>query len=95
STVTPASESLELSTNVIPASSVVASKRNEEWVNAMVDGLDPEMTDGATYAKSGRSERVSFGPTDVVVALSIGEKGDGSLHSFTTDEVTAANLFRA
>ncbi|GKG50593.1 hypothetical protein Tco_0521693, partial [Tanacetum coccineum] len=60
-------------------------------VNAMVDGSDPEMTDGATHAKSGGvfvqgtshvlddvaevtvvgSERVSSGPTDVVVALSV------------------------
>ncbi|GJX55220.1 hypothetical protein Tco_0285117 [Tanacetum coccineum] len=53
STVTSASESLELSANVVPAPSTVASERNEEWVNAMVDGPDPEMTDGATHAKSG------------------------------------------
>ncbi|GKE85115.1 hypothetical protein Tco_1558857, partial [Tanacetum coccineum] len=33
STITPASESFELSANVVPASSVVASKPNEEWVN--------------------------------------------------------------
>ncbi|GKF20070.1 hypothetical protein Tco_0068708, partial [Tanacetum coccineum] len=42
STVTPASESLELSANVVPALFVVALEQNEEWVNAMVDGLDVE-----------------------------------------------------
>ncbi|GJZ31821.1 hypothetical protein Tco_0576868 [Tanacetum coccineum] len=53
STMTLAFESLELPTNVAPTSSTVASGQNEEWVNAMVDGPDPEMTDGATHAKSG------------------------------------------
>nr|GFA18613.1 hypothetical protein [Tanacetum cinerariifolium] len=84
STVTPAFESLELSANVVPASFVVASERNKEWVNAMVDGPDSDMTDG--------SKRVSSGPTDVVVALSVGEKGDGSLLSFATNEEATANL---
>ncbi|GJU24349.1 hypothetical protein Tco_1162970 [Tanacetum coccineum] len=36
------------------------------------------------------SERVSSGPNDVVVALSIGEKGDGSLPSSVTDEEAVA-----
>ncbi|GJR61691.1 hypothetical protein Tco_1503853 [Tanacetum coccineum] len=114
STVTPASESLELLANVVPASSVVASEQNEEWVNAMVDGSDPEMTDGATHAKSGGvfvqgtshvlddvaevtavgSERVSFDPADVVVALFVGEKGDGFLLSSAADEEAAANPYR-
>ncbi|GKF99829.1 hypothetical protein Tco_0301520, partial [Tanacetum coccineum] len=35
------------------------------------------------------SGSVSFGPTDVVVALSVGEKGDGSLLSFAADEEAA------
>ncbi|GKA29212.1 hypothetical protein Tco_0715457, partial [Tanacetum coccineum] len=111
STAIPASESLEFPANVVPASSVVALEQNKEWVNAMVDGSDLEMTDGATHAKSEGvfvqgtsyvlddvaevtvvgSERVSSGPTDVVVALSVGEKGDGSLLSFAADEEAAAN----
>ncbi|GJZ51380.1 hypothetical protein Tco_0605895 [Tanacetum coccineum] len=86
STVTPASKSLKLSTNVAPAPSVVALDQNKEWVNAMVDGPDAEKTDGVTASKSRRSERVSSNPTDVVVALSIGEKGDGSLPSSAVDE---------
>ncbi|GJW41656.1 hypothetical protein Tco_0067501 [Tanacetum coccineum] len=53
STVTPSSESLELPTNVLLASSTVASEQNEEWVNAMVDGPDPEITNGVVNAKSG------------------------------------------
>ncbi|GKE98495.1 hypothetical protein Tco_0021846 [Tanacetum coccineum] len=113
STVKPTFESLELPANVIPASSVVASEQNKEWVNVMVDGLNPEMTDGATHAKSESafvqgtsyvwddvaevnmvgSERVSFGLTDVVVALSIGKKGDGPLLSSTADEEATANPF--
>ncbi|GKA72412.1 hypothetical protein Tco_0778628 [Tanacetum coccineum] len=52
STMTPASKSLELPANVVPASSAITSEQNEEWVNAMVDGPDPEMIDGATHAKS-------------------------------------------
>ncbi|GJU23353.1 hypothetical protein Tco_1156695 [Tanacetum coccineum] len=38
----------QLSTNVAPVPYVVAFEQNEEWVNAMVDGSDPEMTDGCT-----------------------------------------------
>ncbi|GJR32801.1 hypothetical protein Tco_1109033 [Tanacetum coccineum] len=73
----------------------------------MVDGPDVEMTDGAARSKSGGvfvhalddvaemtvvgSERVSSGLTDVVVALSAGEKGDGSLPSFAVDEEPTAN----
>nr|GEX08605.1 hypothetical protein [Tanacetum cinerariifolium] len=73
STMTPAFESLKLPANVVLASSAVASEQNEEWVNAMVVRPNPEMTDG--------SERISFEPTNVVVALSVGEKGDGSFPS--------------
>ncbi|GJS44858.1 hypothetical protein Tco_0594979 [Tanacetum coccineum] len=40
STVTPTSKSLELPSNVIPASSTAALEPNEEWVNAMVDGKE-------------------------------------------------------
>ncbi|GKA57152.1 hypothetical protein Tco_0756340 [Tanacetum coccineum] len=113
STLTPASKSLKLFTNVVPAPSAIASEQNEEWVNAMVDGSDPKMTDGAAPSKSRSvfvqgvshvlddvaevtavgSKRVSSGPIDVVVALSVGEKGDGSLSSFAVDEEVAANPF--
>ncbi|GJW73882.1 hypothetical protein Tco_0133252 [Tanacetum coccineum] len=53
STVTPAFESLELPANVVPTSSAIISEQNKEWVNAMVDGPNPGMTDGTTHAKSG------------------------------------------
>ncbi|GKC23825.1 hypothetical protein Tco_1025975, partial [Tanacetum coccineum] len=86
STVTPVSKSLELSANVVPASSVIALEQNEEKVSVAVDGSDLEMTDGAAHSKSG-GERVSSALTDVVVALSAGEKGDGSAPSSTVEEV--------
>ncbi|GJW34831.1 putative reverse transcriptase domain-containing protein [Tanacetum coccineum] len=41
-----------------------------------------------------RSERVSSGPNDIVVSLSVGEKGDGSLPSSAVDEVDAINPSR-
>nr|GEW83402.1 copia protein [Tanacetum cinerariifolium] len=77
STVTPAFESLELSANVVPTPSIVSLVQNKDWVNAMVNGLDAEITDDAAHSKSG--ERVSSSLTHVVVALSAGVKGDGSL----------------
>ncbi|GKC43246.1 hypothetical protein Tco_1060968 [Tanacetum coccineum] len=86
-TVTPVSKSLELSANVVPASSIVALEQNEEQVSATVDGSDLEMTDGAAHSKSGGSERVFYGLTDAVVALSASEKGDGSAPSSTVEEV--------
>nr|GFB11058.1 hypothetical protein [Tanacetum cinerariifolium] len=85
SIVTPASKSFELSTNVSLAPSVVALEKNKERVNAMVDGPNAEMTDG--------SELVSPSPTDVVVAFSIGKKGDGSFPSFSIDKEAASNPF--
>ncbi|GJW60598.1 hypothetical protein Tco_0109933 [Tanacetum coccineum] len=114
STVTPTFESLELPTNVVPSSSVVASEQNEEWVNDMVDGPNPKITDGAANAKSKSvfmqgtscafddtigvtevgSERASFSPSEIVVALSAGKKGDGSLPSSTADEEAVANPSR-
>nr|GEY03750.1 hypothetical protein [Tanacetum cinerariifolium] len=78
STVTHVSKSLELSGNVVLSSSAVALEQNEEHVSVAVDGSDLEMTDG--------SERVSSGLTDVVVALSDSEKGDGSAPSSTVEE---------
>nr|GEU73691.1 hypothetical protein [Tanacetum cinerariifolium] len=53
STVTPVSQSLELSANFVPASSVVALEQNEEQVSDVVDGSDLEMTDGAVHSNSG------------------------------------------
>nr|GEV79232.1 transposase (putative), gypsy type [Tanacetum cinerariifolium] len=95
STVTLVPKSLELSANVAHVSSVVASKQNEEQVNAVVDGSDLEMVDDAASSKSGgvfvqgvshvlddvieatavESEHISFVPTDVVVAFSVGGRG--------------------
>nr|GEW03462.1 hypothetical protein [Tanacetum cinerariifolium] len=87
---------------------------NEEWVNAMVDGSDDEITDGAANAKPGSmfvqgasyvvddatkltvagSERVPSGPSDVVVALSTRDKGDGFVPSSVVDEEVAATPSR-
>ncbi|GKD06550.1 hypothetical protein Tco_1181524, partial [Tanacetum coccineum] len=104
STVTPASKSLELSTNVNFTASTVASEHNEEMVNVEVDGSDPKMTDDAATVKSGHafvqelvevgSGRVSSGTNDVVVALFVSEKGDGLDPSSATGEEAAANPFR-
>ncbi|GJU47285.1 hypothetical protein Tco_1204551 [Tanacetum coccineum] len=87
STVTPASESLELSANVVPVPSVVASEQNEEL------GTSHVLDDVAKVTVIG-SGRVSFGLTDVVVALSVGEKGDGSLSSSAINEEATANPSR-
>ncbi|GKC45269.1 hypothetical protein Tco_1062991, partial [Tanacetum coccineum] len=107
STVSPVPKSLELPANVAPVSSAIASEQNEEHVNAVVDGSDLEMTDGAAHSKFGgffvqgvshvlddvvkattvESERISSILTDVVVALSVGGKGDGSVPSSTVEEV--------
>nr|GEV37162.1 hypothetical protein [Tanacetum cinerariifolium] len=109
STVTHVSESLELPSNVVHASSTTDLEPNEEWMNVMVDGPDHEMTNGAVHAKPGSMfvhgtsyvvddatkltvigpERVSSGPSDIVVALSVGEKGDGYVPSSIVDEEAA------
>ncbi|GJU23356.1 hypothetical protein Tco_1156698 [Tanacetum coccineum] len=86
-TVTPASKSLELSTNVAPTPYVVALEQNEEW------GIS-HVFDDVAEVTAVRSERVSSGSTDVVVALSVGEKGDVSLPSFAIDEEADANPSR-
>nr|GFD13296.1 hypothetical protein [Tanacetum cinerariifolium] len=88
STVTIVSTSLELLSNIVPPSSATALGPNEERVNAMVDGPDNKMgashvVDDATELTVTRLEHVSFGPGDVVVALSAREKGDGSTPSST------------
>nr|GEY90593.1 hypothetical protein [Tanacetum cinerariifolium] len=85
STVTPVSKSLELSANIVPASSVVALEQNEEQMSVAVDGLGLEMTDGDAHSKS--EECVSSSLTNVVVAFSAGEKGDGSAPSSIVEEV--------
>nr|GEV53317.1 putative reverse transcriptase domain-containing protein [Tanacetum cinerariifolium] len=89
----------------------IPSKPNEEWVNAMVDGPDHEMTygavNGSVFMKGASytidvaaeltliaSKHVSSGSCDVVASLSAGEKGDGSLPSFTADEEAATTPFR-
>ncbi|GJW98074.1 hypothetical protein Tco_0179882 [Tanacetum coccineum] len=82
STMTPASKSLELSTNVAPASSVIALEQNE---NVFMQGTSHVLDDAAEVTVIG-SERVSSGLTDVVVALSACEKRDGSLPSSAVDE---------
>ncbi|GKB32151.1 hypothetical protein Tco_0871552 [Tanacetum coccineum] len=87
STGTPASESLELPANVVPTSSAVASEENAEW------GISHVLDDVAEVTANG-SKRVFSSRTDVVVALSIGEKGDGSLLSYVTGEEAAANPSR-
>ncbi|GJS83162.1 hypothetical protein Tco_0749703 [Tanacetum coccineum] len=76
STVKPAFESLELPANVVLASSFVASEQNKEWVNAMVNGPDPEMTDGATHAKSKSTfvQGTSYVLDDVADVTVIGSK---------------------
>ncbi|GKB66631.1 hypothetical protein Tco_0928043, partial [Tanacetum coccineum] len=53
-------------------------------------GISHVLDDVAEVTTVG-SERVSFGHTDVVVALSVGEKGDGSFPSFAIDEEPVAN----
>ncbi|GJV12613.1 hypothetical protein Tco_1354154 [Tanacetum coccineum] len=83
STVTHASESLELSANVVPVPSVVAFEQNEEL------GTSHVLDDVAEVTVIG-SGRVSSGLIDVVVALSVGEKGDGSLSSSTINEEATA-----
>nr|GEY14323.1 hypothetical protein [Tanacetum cinerariifolium] len=53
STMTLASTSLKLLSNIVPTSSATALETNKEWVNAMVDGPDNEMVDAAANAKPG------------------------------------------
>ncbi|GKA43516.1 hypothetical protein Tco_0736240 [Tanacetum coccineum] len=111
SVVVLVSKSLELSVNVVPASFVVASERNEEQVYAAVDGSDLEMADSVVPSKSGgvfvqgvscilddvievavvESERVSSGPTNVVVALFVDGKGDVLIPFFVAGEEDVIN----
>ncbi|GJR91885.1 hypothetical protein Tco_0215896 [Tanacetum coccineum] len=82
STVTPVPKYLELSANVAPVSSAVASEQNEE------QGVS-HVLDDVVEATAIESERISSVPTDVVVAFSVGGKGDGSVPSSTVKEVVA------
>ncbi|GKE94927.1 hypothetical protein Tco_1579782 [Tanacetum coccineum] len=86
STVTPVSKSLELSINVVPASSVVASDQNEEQgVSCILD----DVVEVATL----ESERISSSPTDVVVALFVDGKGDVLIPSSIAGEEAVINSF--
>ncbi|GKA51613.1 hypothetical protein Tco_0744809 [Tanacetum coccineum] len=76
STMKPVSKSLELSANVVSASFAIALEQNEE--QASVAGTSHVLDDVVEVTVVG-SESVSSGLTDVVVALSVGEKGDGLL----------------
>ncbi|GJR51617.1 hypothetical protein Tco_1402138 [Tanacetum coccineum] len=88
STMTPAFESLELSGDVVPAPSVIAFEKNEEWLNAMVDGPDVEMTDGATHSKSrGVFVQGTSHVLDDVAKVSV--VGSGRVSSGLTDVVVA------
>ncbi|GKC45016.1 hypothetical protein Tco_1062738 [Tanacetum coccineum] len=100
SSVTPASKSLEFPFNVILASSTTALDPNEMTDGTVNAKLGSTFVHGASYVVVDAveltligSEHVSSGPRDVVVALSVGEKGDGSLPSFTADEEAAATPF--
>nr|GEX06962.1 chaperonin CPN60-like 2, mitochondrial [Tanacetum cinerariifolium] len=86
SAVTPASKSLELPTNIIPTSSVIALEQNEEWGTSYVLDEVAEVTEVG-------SEHVSCGPADVVVALSVGKKVDGLLPSSAPNEETTAKPY--
>nr|GEV70204.1 hypothetical protein [Tanacetum cinerariifolium] len=76
STVTPAFESSEFPPNVFPTSSVIALEQNEEWMNVIVDWSDPEMTNGATHAKSVNSfmQGTSYVLDDVAKVIVVGSK---------------------
>ncbi|GKA67215.1 hypothetical protein Tco_0767023, partial [Tanacetum coccineum] len=72
--MTPASISLEFSANVDLTASAVASEHNEEM------RIFVSLEDVVELAEVG-SGRASFIPNDVVVSLSVGEKGDGLVPS--------------
>ncbi|GJY97045.1 hypothetical protein Tco_0513955, partial [Tanacetum coccineum] len=91
STVTLASTSLELLSNIVPTSSAAALEPNEE--GCVCAGCS-HVIDNVTELTVTGSDCASSGPSDVVVALSVGEKCDGSVHSSTIKEV-AAPLSRA
>nr|GEW08593.1 hypothetical protein [Tanacetum cinerariifolium] len=88
STVTHAFKSLELSTNDDLTHSIVASKHNEEMVNA--EGISIALGDAVDLVDVG-SRCASSVPNDVVVSLFADEKGDGLVPFFAADEEADAN----
>ncbi|GJZ21958.1 hypothetical protein Tco_0558997 [Tanacetum coccineum] len=88
SIVTPVSKSLELSANVVPASSSVALEQNEEQVSDAVDGSDFEMTDGVAHSKSeGVFIQGTFHVLDDVAEVTV--VGSERISSGLTDVVVA------
>nr|GEZ54714.1 hypothetical protein [Tanacetum cinerariifolium] len=85
-TVTPASKSLDLSTNIIFTASAVASEHNEET------GIFVALDDVVELVEVGLRHG-SSGPNDVVVALFAHEKGDGLDPSSVAGEEVAANPY--
>ncbi|GJT92431.1 hypothetical protein Tco_1081276 [Tanacetum coccineum] len=83
--MTPASKSLELSTNADLTPSVITSEHNEE-------GIFVALEDVVALVEVG-SRRASSDPNDVVVALSPSEKGDGLAPSSVAGEKAAVNPF--
>nr|GEZ26789.1 hypothetical protein [Tanacetum cinerariifolium] len=61
--------------------------------HAFVQGIFVSLEDVVELMEVG-SGRASFGPNDVVVALSVGEKGYGLVPSFSASEEAAANSSR-
>nr|GFC65304.1 hypothetical protein [Tanacetum cinerariifolium] len=61
--------------------------------HAFVQGIFVSLEDVVELMEVG-SGRASFGPNDVVVALSVGEKGYGLVPSFAASEEAAANSSR-
>nr|GEX02727.1 hypothetical protein [Tanacetum cinerariifolium] len=88
STVTPASKSLELSTNVNFTASFVAFEHNREMVNAEVDGSDPKMTNDTVTVKSGHTyvQGISVAVDDAVELVGV---GSGRVSSSPNDFVVA------
>ncbi|GKA70171.1 hypothetical protein Tco_0776235 [Tanacetum coccineum] len=93
STVTPASKSLELSANVDLSAFVVASKYNQEMVNAEVDESDSKMTDDTIAAKSGYDfvQGIFFALENDVELV---EVGDGLVPFSAAGKEAAANSSR-
>ncbi|GJT23139.1 hypothetical protein Tco_0893076 [Tanacetum coccineum] len=87
-TVTPVSKSLKLSANVNFTAFTVASKRNEEMVNAEVDGSDPKMIDVTATVKSGHAfvQGISIALDDVAELV---EVGSGRVPSGPNDVVVS------
>ncbi|GKB76460.1 hypothetical protein Tco_0943355 [Tanacetum coccineum] len=83
-TVTPASKSLELSTNADLTQSVVASEHNKEM------GISVALEDAVKLVVVG-SGCAPSGPNDVVISLSAGEKGDDLVPFFAADEDAVVN----